>query len=164
MQITIQAAISVDGFICTPEGDSGWVKDDALFEQTAREYGCICLGNTTFTQYQDELYPMEGIEHIVLSTKPRTLAYSNVHVVRTVEQAIAKAKDLGFDRLLVIGGSQTNGSFMHAGVVDALLLDVHHIALGVGKKLLGDFNDTVHLRFVSMQQHEDFVSLSYDII
>jgi len=163
VQVTIQAAISADGFIATPDSDSDWVKDMDLFEQTAREYGCICMGNTTFTQYQDDGFPMDGVQNLVLSRQGHKSTYPNVHYVQTVEQAMAKAKDLDFDKLLVIGGGQTNGSFMRAGVVGQLMLDVHPIVLGQGKKLLGDFDGQVQLRHTSTKEYPNFVCLGYDV-
>ncbi len=51
---------------------------------------------------------MGGIEHLVLASKEVNSSYKNVHFVSFVEQAIVKAQELGFNKLLVIGGSKTN--------------------------------------------------------
>jgi dihydrofolate reductase len=161
VQVTIQAAISVDGFIATPDGDTDWVKDLELYEQACREYGCMIMGRTTYDEYAGPAF--DGVQHIVLTSKPQESRHDNVHFVQTVEQAMAKAKELGFDKLLVIGGGQTNGSFMRAGVVGQLMLDVHPIVLGQGKKLLGDFDRQVQLRHTSTKEYPNFVCLSYDV-
>ncbi len=48
------AAVSIDGFIATNDGDSDWVLDDELFEKIVNEHGCIALGCTTFSLYLDD--------------------------------------------------------------------------------------------------------------
>src|SRR5262249_29201661 len=129
----------------------------------AREYGCICMGNTTFTQYQDDGFPMDGVQNLVLSKQSHESTYPNVHYVQTVEQATAKATELGFDKLLVIGGGQTNGAFVRAGVVQKLMVDVHPLILGQGKKLLGDYDGNLDLELESLNQEANFVTLVYRI-
>lgn len=162
MKIAIQAAISVDGFVATIDGGTNWVKDLELYEQACREYGCIAMGRTTYDEYGGPAF--DGVQQIVLSGRSHRSEYKNVYFVQSAEQALAKAKELGHDKLLVIGGSQTNGAFMRTGQVEKLLLDIHPIALGTGKKLFGDFTGEVQLRFFAMEQHQDFISTSYDLI
>jgi len=124
MQVDLYAAVSVDGFVAREDGDSDWVQDDELFEHTAKEYGCVALGRTTFEQYEGELYPLKGVQHIVLTsdTKPKS-EYKNVHFAHSVAAAIEYAEKLGFKKLLVIGGAKTNASFANASVLQRLLLD-----------------------------------------
>jgi len=159
MQVDIQAAVSVDGFIARENGDTDWVQDLELFEQTSREYGCIAMGRTTYDEFAGPAF--DGVQHIVLSSKPQKSAHETVHFVQTVEQALAKAKELGFAKLLVIGGSQTNGSFMQAGVVNNLLLDIHPILLGKGKRLLEGFSKEAQLRLQSSTQNQAFLCTKY---
>lgn len=159
----IQAAISVDGFVAKSDGDSDWVQDSELFEQLVREYGCMCMGSTTFTQYENDLFPMDGIEHLVLSNKTHATKHSNVHFVNSVDMTIAKAKELGFDKLLVIGGGQTNGSFLAAGVVDKIMLDIHPLIFGEGKRLFGDLDKEVHLQLVDHRQEDGFMVAEYTV-
>ena len=161
LQVTIQAATSVDGFIATVDGGTDWVQDWEAYELTCREYGCIAMGRTTYDEYGGPAF--DGVQHIVLSSQARESKHDDIHFVQTVEQALAKAKELGFDKLLVIGGGQTNGAFMRAGVVQKLMLDIHPIILGQGKKLLGDFDGDISLLLASRKQGSDFVTLVYKV-
>ncbi len=162
MQITIQAAISADGFVATADGGTGWVKDLELYEQTCREYGCIVMGRTTYDEYGGLAF--DGVQQIVLSSQSHKSEHKSVHFAQSVAQAIAKAEELGCEKLLVIGGSQTNGAFMRTGVVQKLLLDIHPIVLGKGKQLFGGFDGNVALRLDSEQQHPAFVCAAYSVI
>lgn len=158
MKVDIQAAVSADGFITDAHGGTDWVRDLELYEQLCRQYGCIVSGRATY----DEFGPaFNDVQQIVLSSQSRTDEHANIHFVSTVEQALAKAQELGFDNLLVIGGGRTNGAFMRAGVVNKLMLDIHPLILGQGKQLLGDFDGQVKLRLDALDEQKDFISVSY---
>ena len=153
IQITITAAVSVDGYIARDDGLTDWVVDDDLYEKICKEYGAICMGQITFEEYGGPAF--EGIQHIVLSTKPHEEEYGNVHYADSVQTVISKAEQLGFNKLLVIGGAKTNQSFWEAGVVSELLLDTHRLVLGTGKKLFGDTTKTAKLTLVSSKQYKE---------
>ncbi len=166
MQVDICAAISIDGFIATPDGDSDWTCDDVLFEKICQDYGCVALGHTTFTQYENELYPMDDIEHIVLTSNANQASHSPyVHFAESVEKALAVAQELGFSKLLVIGGAKTNESFVKAGAVDNILLDIHPLTLGEGIKLFGDHKQPLELQLASSKADPaGFVHVEYKLV
>lgn len=161
MEVTITAAVSVDGFICTLDNDSDWVEDDEVFEKLVGDYSCIVLGRTTFEQYPDD-YPIPEVQHFVL-TSGESKSKGNVHFVNSVEQAIQKAEELGFSKLLVIGGAKTNESFITSGKVQKLFLDIHPLALGKGKKLFGDFSGHLKLKFLTCEHHNNFMHVQYEV-
>jgi len=165
MIIVLYAAISADGFIATKDGDSDWVKDDELFEKGVKEFGCVVLGRNTFRQYQGDIYPMEGVQHLVLTHKDAGLdtKYSSVTYVTSPENAVKKAAELGFDKLLVIGGGQCNGTFAAAGLLNEVWLDEHPLKLGSGIKLLGDYPGKLDLKLISSQKYPDFVHNKYRV-
>jgi dihydrofolate reductase len=161
MEVTIQAAVSADGFIAKEDGGTDWVQDLELYEQMCRKYGCIAMGRTTYDEYGGPAF--EGVQHIVLSRRTQQSAHQNVHFVQSAEQAVAKAKELGFDKLLVIGGGQTNGNFMQTGLAKRLLLNVHPLILGRGKPLFGHTKIGTPLHFKSVKQHPAFIQIQYAV-
>ena len=166
MKIVLYAAVSADGFICTKDGDSDWVLDDELFDKTVKDFGCVVVGHNTFNQYLGDIYPIESVQHLVLNHKHAGLdvKYPNVTYVTSAEQAVKKAQELGFDKLLVIGGSQTNGSFAAAELLNEVWLDEHPLKLGEGKKLLGDFTGDLNLKLISSEpQSQGFVHSKYSV-
>ena len=164
MKVTICAATSVDGFIATKDGNSDWVLDDAIFEKSVQDFGCIVLGNTTFEQYRDDMYPIKGVEHIVLSASEQKSDYPNVTYAGSPQEAIKLAEQKGFDGLLCIGGSKTNESFIRVGLVDTVIIDLHPLILGEGKKVFGDFADKLELEQIeSSPQPEGFTHIVYNV-
>src|SRR5580704_2930794 len=103
MEITLMAAVSLDGFIARDDGKTDWVQDWELFESTCREFGCIVMGARTFAEFGKA--PFKNVETIVLSTKKGKLHTRSVHYVDSVNAAIKQARALGSNKLLVIGGS-----------------------------------------------------------
>jgi dihydrofolate reductase len=159
MQVTLYAAASLDGLIARADGKTDWVKDWEMFEQTAREFGCVVMGRNTFKEGGSVF---KDVESLVLSSKPGKSRRKNVHFVNSVEQAIATAKKLGFKKLLVIGGAKTNESFAKAGVLTGLMVDIHPIRLGAGKKLFADFTGPLKLKLLSREGYpEGFTHMVY---
>ena len=161
MNVVLCAAVSLDGFIAGEDGKTDWVRDWKLFEATCHEFGCVVMGRNT---YEEGGSIFKGVESLVLMSKPAKSMRKNVQCVDSVEEATAKAKKLGFKRLLVIGGSRTNESFAEARVLTGLMVDVHPLKLGSGKKLLGDFAEPLKLKLLSRRPYpEGFTHMQYKI-
>jgi len=162
--VAISVATSVDGYLATLDGDSDWVLDDDLFDKTAQEYGCIVVGGATFRQYEGDLYPITGLTNLVLTHETSRQDTKDTFFISSVDEAIQKATELGHDKLLVVGGAKTNESFMRSGKVDSLFVDVHPLALGEGKRLLGDFTEPLQLKLTASKEYsEGFVHLEYSL-
>lgn len=146
-KVTLYNAITIDGYIAGLDGDSHWAEDSAQFEAVAKEYGCIVLGRITFEQFERELYPIDGVQHIVLTSgaKGKVPVYHVVHYADSVTTALAQAEGLGYERVLLVGGSKTNESFAAAGMISEIILNVHPLALGEGKPLLGGYRSALKL-------------------
>jgi dihydrofolate reductase len=160
MKVALYAAISADGFIATVDGGTDWVNDWELFTQTCQDFGCIVMGRRTFEEGGSIF---DGVQHIVLSTQAARLGVEDVHMAKTPEEAVQKAEQLGFDKLLVIGGGQTNGSFMHAGRVQELFLDLHPLILGKGVKVFEGFDQSRDLKLLACEKYTGFVRLHYRV-
>jgi dihydrofolate reductase len=149
VKVVLYVASTVDRFIADENGNSDWVLDEELFTTTVQEFGVIAVGRTTFDQFSDT-YPLNGVQHLVLTKKKgQKSPHKGVHYVNTPAQALKKAEELGFKQLLVIGGGKTNGSFVGAGVVNELWVDLHPSALGKGVKMFGDFVGNIELELIS---------------
>ncbi|HKX73637.1 MAG TPA: NUDIX domain-containing protein [Candidatus Saccharimonadales bacterium] len=163
MKVDLYIAASVEGFIADRYGNTAWVADEELFEATARKYGCICMGHATYREYGGPAF--EGVQHIVLVHKiPKKNKHESVHFVTNVDEAIAKARELGFKKLLVIGGAKTNHSFMQADVVSRVYVDIHPILLEKGLPMFGDYKAQFDFKMVKNKWHNDgFMHAEYTI-
>jgi dihydrofolate reductase len=139
MKVIAYAAISIDGYIARPDGDSDWVKpeDQTFFDQEIKKHGCIIIGRKTFTQFKGQIYPVKDVLNIVLTSDPTAnkstadLTFISGGLQKALELAAAKGKD----SVLLVGGGKLLGSFLDAGLIDELWVDIHPLVLGKGIKL-----------------------------
>jgi dihydrofolate reductase len=136
IHVTLHMAISIDGFIAFPDGDSDWVSplDEKLFTQRCREAGSLILGRQTYDQYKGKIYPVENADNIVISRTQHS-DDKNVFFVRSPLEAITKVKSLGHRKVLLSGGGKTSASFLDENLIDEIFLSVHPVVLGKGLKL-----------------------------
>ena len=159
MKVTLYMAISADGFIAKKDGDSDWVSpvDTANFEKAIKEHGCIIVGRKTFDQYQGDIYPIDGVTNIVVtSDKALKSDKPNVYFVAgSVKEIIESIKQKGHDKALLIGGGTTNASFLNANAIDDMILSVHPLILGNGIKLFESEEVDIKLELVSETKLEE---------
>jgi len=139
MKITLYAAISIDGFIATENGNSDWVSeiDTPFFKAEMEKAGCIIIGRKTYEQFEGIIYPVKGVFNIVMTrTKGIQSKYDNlVFTNEPPKQVIEIAKARGFDSVLLVGGGHMNGAFLQEGLIDEIIVDVHPLMLGSGIKM-----------------------------
>src|SRR5688572_6812562 len=108
MKVIQYNAISIDGFIATKDGDSDWVSDVDVesFEKAINESGCIIMGRKTFEQYEGELYPIEGLFNIVMTTNKEILKESNELWItdKSPEEVLKFLESNDFEQVLLVGG------------------------------------------------------------
>lgn len=163
MKVDMYIAASIEGFIADEYGNTAWVADEVIFEETVRAYGIICMGHTTYREYGGPAF--EGIEHIVLARNiPKKNPHASVHFVTSIEDAMAKSGELGFKKLLVIGGAQTNQACMQADVVRRVYVDIHPILLHKGLQMFGDYKAKFDFKMVKNKWYNDgFMHAEYII-
>jgi dihydrofolate reductase len=164
MKTLLHMAVSIDGFIAKPDGDSDWVSaiDCALFEERYKAAGCVVVGRRTYDQFRD-LYPMPGITNIVLTRDGNFHSdESNVFAAHSVEDAIVVAKEKGHEEILIAGGGHTNATFLEADLVDEMFLSVHPFVLGAGIKLFEESSGMHQFEYVGSRELEDgLIELHY---
>ena len=139
MKVTLYNAISLDGFIATPEGNSDWVSefDAPHFQEEIKKSKCVVIGSKTFKQFEGEIFPIKEVLNIVM-TKSSTIESNceNVIITNSTPQAVIKlAEEKGFSSILLVGGGHVNGSWLSQGLIDEIIVDIHPLVLGKGIKL-----------------------------
>ena len=167
MKVILYMATSIDGFIAKKDGDSDWVSetDTINFEKKVAETGCIVVGNKTFKQYKGEIYPIENVTNIIL-TSNSTLRSDNDDIVyvQSPADALNVASERGHDKVLLIGGGTTNGLFLKDKLIDELVLSVHPFILGNGIKLFENVESDINLQLLSQNElGEGLVQLHYKV-
>ncbi len=168
IKVILYMATSVNGYIAKKDGDSDWVSeiDSKIFEKKIKEAGCVIVGRKTFYQYYGDLYPVGDATNIVLTNDvTRQDENKNVVFVFSPKEAIQIAEQKGYDKVLLIGGGQVNGSFINNDLIDEIFFSVHPLVLGKGIKIFENLKKQVNLKFVgSKELEEGLIQLHYKIL
>lgn len=150
MEISLFMATSLDGFIAKKDGDSTWVSefDVEIFEDLVREFWCIIVGNTTFQQYKNEVYPLQGAVNIVISKDHFDEKIENTFFVSSPQDAIKIAEEKWFLKVLLVWWWHVNWSFLEQQLVQEVMIDVHPIILWGGIKLFEWLHTSYKMNFI----------------
>jgi len=168
MKVKLYNAISLDGFIARKDGDSDWVSetDWPVFESEMQKAGCIIVGRKTFEQFLDELYPVEGVTNIVLTTdEGKEKEEGNVvYTAKSPSDVLELAKSKGYDTCLLIGGGNANASFIEKNLIDEVMVTVHPLILGDGIRLFESSEVDIQLeRIETKELDEGLVQIIYKV-
>ena len=139
--VTLKLAMSLDGFIALPSGESQWITGDiarAHVHSRRALADAILVGGGTWRSDKPRLdVRLPGLEdrspqRVVLT---RGVPIDDVTIINTPAQ-IAKLTDAQY--LYVEGGGQTAASFLRDDLVDRIELYRAPIILGEGLPALGD--------------------------
>jgi len=168
MKLTVYMAISIDGLITRGDNDSDWVSktDWDQFYSYIKASDAVIMGRRTMEQFGSD-FPIEGPLNIVLSSNEKLHKDTDNLIITkgTVKDIVSIAKNRGLEKLLLIGGSNTNMQFLQAGLVDEIVLSVHPLLIGNGLKIFGDSPLDTQLELVSAKSiNNELVQIIYNVI
>lgn len=175
-KIVCAMQMSLDSMIEGPDGNTSWIPSwEDHFGLTARIDACVMgagmypgyefywdaiaktgcapqeLGGRPATPGEAAFAAFAGrCPHIVLSNTLNTAAWPHTRFVCDIE-TIARMKDeLGKD-IYAVGGARFVATLFNHGLVDELVLLVHPIVLGAGKRLFAGFDRRASVELKSSQ-------------
>ena len=139
-RLRYQVAVSLDGFIATPNGGYDWIVHDPAidFRALAQEFDTAVAGRKTYNLMASQgQVGMPGIEFVIFS---RTLAPMEKRGLRIVDEDPARVvaelkKGKGRD-VWLFGGGEMFRTLLDAGLVDSVELAVMPVLLGSGIPVL----------------------------
>jgi len=163
--IVYDVAVSLDGFICGPDGDvSQFAHDGEVVEDYNRRlstYATAIMGRSTYEfGYKFGLVagqnPYPHLETIVFSTKMEVPKESKVVFQRDISDGqisdIAAASD---GPIYLCGGGDFAGSLLMRGMIDRIVLKRAPIVLGGGVSLFGQRQNKAQIRRVSTKTYDN---------
>ena len=128
MKVTMQPAISLDGFIAKLNGDSvSWVNpaDEARYQAEVKRCGSLIVGRTTYEQYREDfkVYGSDVRLFVCTSDKSQKSTDNVIYVNGSAEEIIKNIAGHGYDELVVCGGGEVNGMLAKAGLKPQDVLD-----------------------------------------
>lgn len=155
MRVKMAAVISLDGKIkkAAKVHKRDWISDEdkVYFRKLMDEYDLIVMGRKTYASM--ELRPRNGKQYVVVTRNPALYATNNTKdsiefCDSTPQEIVMKYGELGFSRLLLVGGGSLYTAFLNAKLVDMLDITIEPIILGKGKSLVDCINVTVELQVI----------------
>jgi dihydrofolate reductase len=171
MQISLIAAIAVDGFIGRSKTDRSfdWTskEDKSFYIEKLKEAEAIVIGRRTFETFTR--YPKNSHWSIYTSKikefkNPRPEIITAEATDLAPAELLEKLKAAGKEKILVCGGASVYSMFMKSGLVDKLYLTVEPVLFGSGVKLFGDDLGQIDLDLVETHQlSKQTIVLEYDV-
>lgn len=138
MRFLVYIAVSLDGYVATPDGGVGWLDafggSDYGYSAFIDGISSAVVGRATYDQAVQLGWPYQGIEFFVLTSSP--LTDPPPHTVAWAEPVEALVRHLsGPGRTgdcWVLGGPRTIRAFAEIGALHELHLFVMPVVLGAG--------------------------------
>ena len=139
MKVIQYLATSVNGHITVGEDGTDWVTPKTIkdFGKLNVECGIVVMGKRTYKMFGND-FPQKDCLNIVLTKDAKLLKKQMDGALFTdigPEGIIQIAKRKGFKQLFVVGGTQTNTSFLKENLIDEVWVNIHPIIIGYGKYL-----------------------------
>jgi dihydrofolate reductase len=139
-RIRFSGAVSLDGYIAGPNGESDWIVPDPEMDFGAlmAQFDTLLVGRRTFdAMVQARRTNMPGIRTVVLSTTLRQEDYPEVMIIsHDAEQAIEALRAKSRKDLWLFGGGELFGRLLASGLVDSVEVAIQPVLLRGGVPLL----------------------------
>lgn len=176
-KIILDLAVTLDGFIEGPRGETDWciMDEDMDFPGFLSGIDTIFYGRVSYDQwgnYQpgDQASEAEksvwGAVHskkkYVFSSRERQDPSATFISSGLVENVAAIRQEEG-KNIWLYGGAQLISSFLHLGLIDRYRLSVHPVVLGSGKPLFENLSKRINLELAGVNRFRSgVVQLIYE--
>ena len=165
-RVRYSVAMSLDGYIAGPNGESDWIvmDPDIDFSALMGAFDTVLLGRKTFeATRQHGGGGMPGMQAIVFSRTLRPADCPEATVSDNPQETLAALKAQSGKDIWLFGGGSLFRSLLALGLVDAVEVAVIPVLLGGGLPLLPQPAQLAKLRLVKHRIYEKTgtVSLEY---
>ena len=167
-QVEYSVAMSLDGYIAGPHGESDWILIDPEidFDAIFARFDTILMGRKTYeTTRTSQGGSMPGIDSYVFSRTLRQADSRGVTVSDNPSQTVSELKKQSGKDMWLFGGGELFRSLLELGLVDRVSVAIIPVLLGSGLRLLPDSPGRAQLRLVEHQIYATTgtVSLEYEV-
>jgi dihydrofolate reductase len=165
-RVRYSVAMSLDGYIAGPNGESDWILMDPEIDFGAlmNSFDTVLMGRRTFEvtrRYGGGSMP--GMKVIVASRTLRQEDYPKITILGDgLEEALSRLRSEPGKDIWLFGGGSLFRSLLDAGLVDAVEVAVIPVLLGGGLPLLPPPANRARLKLVGTRTYKKTGTLSLE--
>ena len=168
-RVRFSVAMSLDGYIAGPKGESDWIvmDPDIDFGALMGAFDTVLLGRKTYevTRQQGGGAGMPGVQAYVFSRTLRQADCPGVTVSSNPAETLSALKAASGKDIWLFGGGLLFNSFLQLGLVDAVEVAIIPVLLGDGLPLLPHPATSAKLKLTKHRVYEKTgtVALEYSV-
>ncbi len=155
MKVILFMGQSLNGFIADKKGNEEFISWQSWkeFKKFSEKIGCFILGRGTYEivkKHGDLALEKIKSEKIIVSS--RKIAVGKNHLATSPKEALSIAKKLGFNEVVLVGGSGLNKSFLEMNLIDEMKIYVEPVIVGNGITLFAEGKFEKKLKLISSKK------------
>ena len=166
-KLILDLAVSLDGFIEGPKGETDWciMDPDMKFNDFLKGIDIIFYGRKSYdiwgeyipgnnaSDTEKEMWDLVHSKKKYVFSKTLQTTDKNVIIIKNnIPEEVNKLKNQAGKDIWLYGGASLVKNFMDLGLVDEFRLSVHPIILGTGKPLFTDIKKRHNLKLTGVRE------------
>jgi len=161
-------AQTINGIIARENYDEDFLSNQNwdAFVKLAEKIGCFIVGRKTYEEVKKwEEYNFDNVnaKKIIVSRDKKSKLASGYISAISPKDALMKASELGFSKVLLTGGGMLNGAFIKENLVDEIVINIEPYVLGRGVRLFSEETFENKLQLINVQKLDEIVQLHYKV-
>ncbi|MEY4669674.1 MAG: hypothetical protein RL518_2373 [Pseudomonadota bacterium] len=153
LPITLYYTTSLDGFIADAENNTPWSKTSwEAYLSFCAQVKNIIMGRQTYELFiSDQTTGSVSFENLLVVSSTLRCPLHGFIPADSPADAVSKLVNRGASQAVIMGGSHVATSFLEAGLISEIRIDVEPIILGAGTRMFLPGTSATHLKLLSSE-------------